>query len=95
MGNFTQNQFNTDHAEPREYGEGDYYVVGDNYSDEKAAQVIGQWETDLTGEEHKYTAADITVMKMFVGRNEDSEEDWVLNNWEDKLPVAWGKGIAR
>lgn len=95
MANFTQDDFNGEHTEPREYGEGDYYVVGDQYSDQEAAEMIGAWETDLTGDPHLYAAEDIQDFKMFVTNKGDSgESEWALNDFSDDEPLAWGKGIA-
>lgn len=95
MKKFNQESFDKDHAEPRDYGEGDYYIVADTLSDEEAAKLIGHWESDLTGEECKYKADDIVAMKMFVSnKNDDGVDNWCVNNFSDEEPTAWGKGIS-
>lgn len=93
---FNQETFNEDHAEPRDYGEGDYYVVGLQFTDEEAAKMIGEWESMLTGEEHIYSANQITDMLMMVSnKNDDGVDDWCVDNWHDGPAIAWGKGIAQ
>lgn len=96
MKEFNQKTFNADHKEPRDYGEGDYYVVSDEYTAEQAAKIIGDWETDLTGEKHEYEPDDISEMNMFYSdQNDDRVVDWCVNNWSTEKPVAIGIGISR
>jgi hypothetical protein len=96
MTEFDQKTFNEDHKEPRDYGEGDYYIISDTYTPEEAARIIGKWESDLTGETHTYKASDISGMNMYVSnKNDDGIDDWCVNNWTNEPPVAVGIGISR
>jgi hypothetical protein len=93
---WTQKQFNLDHAEPREYGEGDMYVLADNYTDEEAAKLINEFEEQLTGDLPTYGPEDIQDLPIVKGKNEDGEADWCVKQAADsKDIVAWAKGIVQ
>jgi len=92
---FNQRTFNTVHKEPRDYGEGNYYIVSNKYTTDEAAKIINEWEEMLTGAKADFKPEDITDMKMFVSnKNDDGVDDWCVNNWSDEKPVAWGIGYS-
>lgn len=92
MSKWTQKQFNKDHAEPREYGEGDAYIIGNQYTDAEAAKLICDFEETLTGDRPNFTSEDITTIGIVVGKNDDGEDDWCYS-LKTTQPVAQGKAI--
>lgn len=90
-----QDRFNNDHKEPVEYGEGDYTIIGNQYTDQEAADKINAFIEMLTGDPATYTADDISPMAMYVNdKNDDGEDWWYVHNVSDEKPFALGKGVS-
>ena len=89
----TQNDFNKSHNQPIEYGEGDYYIVSPEYSEDKAAKIINDWEENLTGERPKYTADDICDFGLAWRKGGDDNE-WGYCIVRDDTAEYHGIGVA-
>lgn len=87
----SQEHFNIEHSEPREYGEGDYCLVGAQYTKEEATKRISVFITMLTGEPASDYYDMDEVYKVYVGTgvNEDGEPDYVVASTGGEPYEAW------
>ena len=92
MSDFSQEDFNLKHVEPAEYGEGDYCVVGDQYTEEQARKKISDFVTMLTGEPvtNYYDIDGLGKIGIGIGTNEDGEPDYVVNPKNGAPYQGWG-----
>lgn len=87
----TQKDFNADHAEAAFYGdEGDYIVVGTQYTETEALDKIKELLMQTQGDLEGYDLENLGRYGMVVGKNEDGEDDYCVSFGKLAQWQAWG-----